>query len=167
MRDIYNWGMRDWGIYNGGMREGHTTWGHEGRAYNMGAWGGHITWEHEKGHKWTPDGSFEWSDKIKMHIRSFLVFLQKEKSKKCWSVKALDKVLDTIDDAKTHPKGPQPYLKQSKKSKFSFTFSSYMIVYDDRLWWSSMIIVYDNRPRLSSKIIVLDYRLRLSSKIIV
>jgi hypothetical protein len=23
-------GMRDWGIYNGGMRDGHIQWGHEG-----------------------------------------------------------------------------------------------------------------------------------------
>jgi len=30
-------GMRDWGVYNGGMRDGHIQWGHEGRAYTMGA----------------------------------------------------------------------------------------------------------------------------------
>ena len=30
--------------------------------------------------------------------------------KKKWSMKALDKVLDTSDDAKTHPKGPQAYI---------------------------------------------------------
>ena len=32
-------------------------------------------------------------------------------------MKALDKVLDTSDDAKTHPKGPQTYLKQKSKNE--------------------------------------------------
>ena len=35
-------------------------------------------------------------------------------SKKCWSMKALPKVLDTSDDAKTHPKSPQTYLKKTE-----------------------------------------------------
>ena len=38
--------------------------------------------------------------------------------KKPWSMKALDQVLDTSDDAKTHPKGPQTHLKKITNPNF-------------------------------------------------
>ena len=131
-----------------------------------------------KGHKWVPDGSFWWCDKIKLHPRSFPDVLEKSifSRTKSWSLKALDHVLDTSDGGLTHPKRPQTYLKGSKIEMFlnifiiydHHTWSSYMmIIYDDRLWWSSMMIVYDDRLWWSSMIIVYDYRLRLSSKTIV
>ncbi len=39
-------------------------------------------------------------------------------------MKALDKVLDTSDDAKTYPKGPQTILKTSQFAKFPSNCSS-------------------------------------------
>ena len=50
--------------------------------------------------------------------------------KKYWSMRALYEVLDTSDDAKTHPKGPQTYLKQKSNTEI---FINIFIVYD-RLW---------------------------------
>ena len=35
-------------------------------------------------------------------------------------MKALDKVLDTSDDAKTHPKRPQTYLKKTSTIQIFF-----------------------------------------------
>ena len=54
--------------------------------------------------------------------------------KKSWSMKALDKVLDTSDDAETHPKGRWTCLETSQISIFLSNKSSYrIIIYDDRL----------------------------------
>ena len=81
----------------------------------------------------------------KKHACSVEHIFRKTLLRKCWSMKALDQVLDTSDDVKTYPEGPRTYLKKTQISKFSSNNSSSMIVYDDRL----------------------DYRLRLSSQIIV
>jgi hypothetical protein len=90
--------------------------------------------KYEQWHKWVPDASFQRSDKTKMLIRPFPDVLEtKYDLKKCCSTKALDQVLDTSDDAKSYPEGPRTYLKKTQTSKCSLTFSSSMIVYDDRL----------------------------------
>ena len=50
-------GMRDWGIHNGGMREGHIQWGHEGLGNLLGKYERHS--KNGKVHKSVPNGTFE------------------------------------------------------------------------------------------------------------